>query len=114
MGVPNYCPINTRVEIVRREEVNFLMIFSPTSVGGRPPFIFSSFITSVPKSGMLVGAGAIGASKVGGALYASLLRLPRFLTPHFNLAREFSFLAGGRRFLNFIGGVLRSSLRRLP
>ena len=83
--------------------------------GGRQAsFYLFVLYHGVPKSGMVVGVGAIGASKVGGALYASLLRLPRFLTPHFNLAREFSFLAGGRRFLNFIGRVLRSSLRRLP
>ena len=59
MGVPNYCPINVRVEIVRREEAKCLMIFPPTSVGGRPPFIFSSFTTCVPKSGMMVGEGAM-------------------------------------------------------
>ena len=36
MGVPNYCPINVRVEIMCREEALCLLISPLPLVGGRP------------------------------------------------------------------------------
>ena len=43
------------------------MISLPPPVRGRPPFILLLAFTVVPKTGVLVGAGAVGAGKVRGA-----------------------------------------------
>ena len=40
------------------------MISLPPPVRGRPPFILLLAFTSVPKTGVLVGAGAVGAGNV--------------------------------------------------
>ena len=107
MGVPNLCLINARVEIVfpGRSLMPFVISSFP-SLRERPPFIFSLAFTGVPKSRVLVGAGAVGASKVGGAFHASLLRPHRSLTPHFKLARRLAFSVGRRRSFNFIRCIL--------
>ena len=82
------------------------MIPPPFPGRGGPLFILSSALTGVSETGVLVGASAVGAGKVRGAFYASLFWPPRVLSPHFKLARGFSFSIGGRRFLDFIRCVL--------
>ena len=74
-----------------------VLIVSSPSPGGSPLFIRLLPITGVPKSGVLVGAGAIGAGKVGGAFYPSLL---------WSLPVSYPSFQTGLRFFVFV--------RRLP
>ena len=74
--------------------------------GEGSPFIPFTVSAGVLRTEVLVGAGAVGAGKKRGAVNASLLWYPRSLTPYFNLACEFSFLAGGRRSFDLIRSFL--------
>ena len=72
------------------------------------PFFLFQLLTGVLRSEMLVGASAVGIGEKRGAVHASLFWSPCLLTPHFDLVRVFSFLAGGCRCFDLICGVLPS------
>ena len=74
-------------------------VLAPSMAGERGPFILFTVFTGVPRTEVPVGAGAVDARKEGGAVDASLLWLPRLLTPHFDLVRRFSFFFGRSPFL---------------